>query len=380
MPRVLPHIVRHARKIDSHLASLLPVCRDLRHAQNELRWMREHAAQTSISSAGTLASRLRDYVKRRAKGEPLQYILGTEFFGDLEIECRPGVLIPRQETAASVTRLATLLRKAWRKHGAPEQLSVLDLCTGSGCIPLLLHHELSSTRLRDDDPDHQQALPELRIVGVDISSKALELARFNAKSYSTTSPSVSKSGTLLITSQDIRFLQANVLSTPITNSIATASPLHEALQNSSISAKFDILISNPPYISSMSFLRTTSASVRRYEPKLALVPRPSKGDEAIEHDGDAFYKHLLQHAEDVEAKIVLFEVADLDQAERVAGLTVARGLWEGVEIWRDDPTPAEDDQPQVITFDQQDVRIIGSGHGRSVFAWRGVGAHWLNAT
>nr|OQO24789.1 hypothetical protein B0A51_09414 [Rachicladosporium sp. CCFEE 5018] len=275
--------------------------------------------------------------------------------------------------------MSTLLRDGWRKHGAPEQLSVLDLCTGSGCIPLLLHHELSSKRFTVDGSDHQQAFPELQIVGVDISPKALELARLNAKKYFTISPGVPNSGTLPGISQDIRFLQADVLPTPTTTSSATIPMLHEALHQANYPTTFDILISNPPYISSTSFLRTTAASVRSYEPKLALVPRLTAGGKATESDGDIFYQYLLQHAETVGAKIVLFEVADLDQAKRVASLTFAQGIWECIAIWRDDPSPAED-QSQVVTFEQQDVRIVGSGHGRSVFAWRGVGTHWLNAT
>ncbi|KAK6420845.1 hypothetical protein LTR95_016888 [Oleoguttula sp. CCFEE 5521] len=378
MPRISPHILRHARKIDSHLASLLPVCRDLRHTQNELRWMREHAAQTSINSAGVSASRLREYVTRRARGEPLQYILGTEHFGDLEIDCRPGVLIPRQETAASVTRLATLLRDGWRKHGSPEQFSVLDLCTGSGCIPLLLHHELASKRTPSEDFDPPLSVPELRVLGVDVAPEALRLAKYNVRKYfNTRHPEYMEM--LPYGPHEISFIQADVLTKPTSSPVPTVPTLPEAMHKSKQPTSFDILISNPPYISSNSFLRTTAASVRRYEPKLALVPRPPAGNESTENDGDAFYQHLLQHAEDVQAKIVLFEVAGLNQAKRVASLTVAQGIWNTIEIWRDDPTP-KDDELQVITIDQHNVRIIGSGHGRSVFAWRGVGAHWLNTT
>jgi hypothetical protein len=98
MPRIPPTLLRHARRIDRLLPPLLPVCRDLQSSRNELRWLGEHAAEVVASQhAGTSTEKhlLRQYVNRRAKGEPLQYILGTEFFGDLEIKCRPGVLIPR---------------------------------------------------------------------------------------------------------------------------------------------------------------------------------------------------------------------------------------------------------------------------------------------
>lgn len=96
MPRIPPTLLRHARRIHRLLPPLLPVCRDLGSSQNELRWLSEHAVEVAskrgLSDEKLLLER---YVSRRAQGEPLQYILGTEFFGDLEIKCRPGVLIPR---------------------------------------------------------------------------------------------------------------------------------------------------------------------------------------------------------------------------------------------------------------------------------------------
>lgn len=96
MPRIPPQVVRQARAISKDLVSLLPVCRELWSAQNELRWLGEHAARVSRALSSRDEGRvLQNYVRRRAKGEPLQYILGTEYFGELEIECRPGVLIPR---------------------------------------------------------------------------------------------------------------------------------------------------------------------------------------------------------------------------------------------------------------------------------------------
>ena len=98
MPRIPPTLFRHARRIDRLLPPLLPVCRDLQSSRNELRWLGEHAAVVAASQhadTGNERHLLQQYVNRRAKGEPLQYILGTEFFGDLEIKCKPGVLIPR---------------------------------------------------------------------------------------------------------------------------------------------------------------------------------------------------------------------------------------------------------------------------------------------
>ena len=96
MPRIPPALLGKAGRLDPLLQSLLPVCRDLPSSQNELRWLRDHAAEVaSKQSLGDEKTILQQYVNRRAKGEPLQYILGSEYFGDLEIKCRPGVLIPR---------------------------------------------------------------------------------------------------------------------------------------------------------------------------------------------------------------------------------------------------------------------------------------------
>lgn len=100
MPRIPTALLRKAYTIDPLLPALLAPCRDLGSAQNELRWLREHVdkvararhARGDIIAKGAL---LRDLVTQRASGKPLQYILGTEYFGDLELRCAPGVLIPR---------------------------------------------------------------------------------------------------------------------------------------------------------------------------------------------------------------------------------------------------------------------------------------------
>jgi methylase of polypeptide subunit release factors len=99
MPRIHPSVFAKARSINKALLSLLPVCRDLSSAQNEFRWMKEHAVSVT-RQIGQAEHRdvFAGFLKRRASGEPLQYILGSEYFGDLEIKCRPGVLIPRCES------------------------------------------------------------------------------------------------------------------------------------------------------------------------------------------------------------------------------------------------------------------------------------------
>lgn len=96
----LPHrLLRTARSIDSLLPLLLQSCRNLPSARNELRWLREHLAATKNATKRLNPLQRNESLRRlcleRSRGKPLQYIIGDQPFGDLEILCRPGVLIPR---------------------------------------------------------------------------------------------------------------------------------------------------------------------------------------------------------------------------------------------------------------------------------------------
>ncbi|QSS62546.1 hypothetical protein I7I51_02283 [Histoplasma capsulatum] len=229
-------------------------------------------------------SRLREMVRRRARGVPLQYILGDQPFGDLEMLCRRGVLIPRPETESYTARVANLLLSELaptRRKGLAHRdeckcehlptLRIVDLCTGTGCIPLLLHSLLSPV------------FPKLQICGVDISTRALRLARENLKHNIAL-------GTLSERARDeVSFVKGDVLSgqselsglytssvTPASKTAAAAAAAAAAAEPE-INPVITILLSNPPYISPAQFANgTTARSVRRYEPKLALVP-PARG-------------------------------------------------------------------------------------------------------
>ncbi|KAF9732041.1 hypothetical protein PMIN04_011014 [Paraphaeosphaeria minitans] len=357
MPRISTSALRKAYAIDPLLPRLLSPCRDLRAAQNELRWLREHVgnvAEARRAQGDTISQSafLHDLVKQRASGKPLQYLVGTEFFGDLEIDCWPGVLIPRQDTATAVQRLARLVRKA---HNSPSELRVLDLCTGTGCIPLLFHHELYAAR----------ADVELRALGIDISEKALQLADHNLNRL--------RGDKTLADKGSLHFLQADVLANPFVE--ARGGPGHiavsTALRHAMLPHIWDILISNPPYISPSAYWKTTTRSVRVFEPKLALVPPPPTSNSGIAQ-GDSFYPPILGIANEVEAKIVLLEVADLDQALRVARAAQALHVFDGVEIWREQPDEPDSPSPEAAGF-----HVLGQGNARSVVCWRGTGAAWL---
>lgn len=340
----------------------MPECLVLEDAQNELRWLQEHAIRKSEEANHGRPPdpihwrpRLAQSCDLRARRVPLQYILGSEYFGDIGIVCRPGVLIPRPETAATTTFLASQLIR--NRNTLPSTVSVLDLCTGTGCIPLLLRHLLTCSTSSNDLP-----LPALHLLGVDISRAAVKLARENEQRLA------NLSGVLHPQGNTIRFERADILSKLDTS---TAIPSLHTLLNRLDTPNWDILISNPPYISRRSFLRTTARSVRRWEPRLALVPPQAKEDEtADDEQGDLFYPRLLQIAQEVDAKIVLMEVADMEQGLRVARMAAAAGIWSGVEIWRDGNLHASG-QPV------QSFLTRGEGDGRAVLCWRDGAKDWM---
>ena len=156
---------------------------------------------------------LKQWVKRRVKHEPLQYITGTcEFYGR-EFQISSKVLIPRQETE----RLVDIVIKKIKNINNP---TILDIGTGSGCIASTLALERSDTNL----------------FGIDISSDAIDIAEKNKSIFSL---------------KNVHFRNMDILS---------ELPLK----------KFDIIVSNPPYVSikEMTYLMQ---EVRDYEPKIALT-------------------------------------------------------------------------------------------------------------
>lgn len=256
----------------------------------------------------------------------------------------------------SVSHLVHLLRGA---QTLPRELRVLDLCTGTGCIPLLFDQEFRSS--------HKHG--HLRVVGVDVSDKSLSLARHNLK--------LVRRGRRNVEHDDISFLKADLLADSSNNVSSGPLSLEAALDHSSQPQLWDILISNPPYISPSEYWKTTTRSVRGFEPKLALVPPPISGCSDTQQ-GDMFYPRLLGIARNVQAKIVLLEVADLNQALRVAQCAQNLCIFDGIEIWREEPTcslKSTDEMPIEGGFP-----VLGHGNARSVFCWRGEGAYWLGKT
>jgi len=151
----------------------------------------------------------RELVSRRARREPLQYILGTQEFMGLDFMVNRAVLIPRHDTEV-------LVAEALKRASATA--SILDIGVGSGCIAVSL----------------AKSLPEGDVWGVEMSPEALDLARKNAENHGVTVTLVEGS-----------------LFDPVPGK------------------KFDLIVSNPPYIPTAD-LATLQPEVRDYEPKQAL--------------------------------------------------------------------------------------------------------------
>ncbi|KAF8325228.1 S-adenosyl-L-methionine-dependent methyltransferase [Cantharellus anzutake] len=131
------------------------------NAFEELRWMRQHLQRVSSDRCSSVTFPVLDsiphfrnsdvllgqMIQRRLRGEPLQYILGSQPFGSLELVVRPPTLVPRPETEFWALELSNVV-KNWtsrpRVGGSDGSIHILDICSGTGCIPLLLMSELSS--------------------------------------------------------------------------------------------------------------------------------------------------------------------------------------------------------------------------------------------
>jgi methylase of polypeptide subunit release factors len=236
----------------------------------------------------------------------------------------------------------------------PDELHVLDLCTGTGCIPLLFRYEFESVR----------ADVNLHTVGVDIAERSMSLAYYNMNKLH--KGRVGDKGST-------KFIKADVLATSSMSDSGGSPALETALNRNQMPKYWDVLISNPPYISPSAYWKTTTRSVRGFEPKLALVP-PSKAGLDDVQQGDMFYPRLLEIARDVKAKVVLLEVADLEQALRVARCARNLNVFDDIEVWRDSP----DLPPAVPTTEHEHgFSILGQGNARSVVCWCGPGALWL---
>lgn len=165
----------------------------------------------------------KELVQRRAAREPLAYILGEREFYSLRFEVSPAVLVPRPETEELVERGLEHLRRL--NLAEPK---ILDVATGTGCIPIAL----------------LKNLPGARALAFDLSEEALALAQRNAAA--------------LGVAERAAWLRHDLFQ-----------PWPESLRG-----PFDLITANPPYVAESEWA-TLEPEVREREPKLALVPGPT---------------------------------------------------------------------------------------------------------
>ena len=257
----------------------------------------------------------------------------------------------RPETECYTTRIANLLlagNKAGGQDISAQSLRIFDLCTGTGCISLLLYSLLFQT------------FRHISIHGVDISARAINLARKNLQL------NVAKGNLPSSAVDQVQFVQADVLCPGFVGSSAWKDdpPAHKV--------EYNILISNPPYISPSGFTKNTTRSVRNWEPRLALVPCTKEVMSTCKR-GDDFYPVLLAAATQARCRFVALEVADLEQAKRVASMVRESGKWKGVEIWRDWVDHRNPVESSVNVGNEGRVAVQGEGNGRVVVFWSGEG-------
>ena len=271
--------------------------------------------------------------------------------------------------------LASLLRSCLLPRAGTSALRVLDLCTGSGCIALLLYALL------------RPVFADLSVVGLDISTRAVRLARENAAHNHlhlplSAAPATTGTAPAPAGQQTVRFLRGDMFADSWLGHLTAAAVDGPAV---------DVLTCNPPYVSEEGFARDTARSVRNYEPRRAQVPEGGRrgatatggGGGATTAPEDVFYARLLDVAQRLGPRVVLCEVGGLEQARRVVAMALRhpfclRGGGAGVrvEIWADAPDGRREPGEAaavVVGGDEggREIPVMGSGHGRSVFIYRG---------
>ncbi len=183
--------------------------------------------------------KFRELVRRRGLGEPVAYLVGNKEFYSLRFDVDKRALIPRPETEQLVLEIVEYVKKranAFGKSGADElasadALRVCEVGVGSGCLSIAL----------------AKHVPTARILALDISEDALDVARANAARHSV--------------EDRVEFLRSDLF-----DALDAASP--------DFAPPYDVIVSNPPYVSQAEYA-ALAPSVREFEPALALVGGPT---------------------------------------------------------------------------------------------------------
>lgn len=211
------------------------------------------------------AEKYNELVNQRAGHIPLQHLVGTQEFMGLTFKVNENVLIPRQDTELLVENVVDYLEN--------DERTVLDMCTGSGCIAV------SIDRLSKGS----------KVTAVDISEKALEVAQENNR----------------LNNANVTFIQSDLFT--------------------NVTGKYDIIVSNPPYIRTDEIPKLME-EVRMHEPVMAL--------DGME-DGLYFYKKICSEASDYlnDNGKIFFEIG-YDQGDDVSEI-LRQNRFCNIEVLKD---------------------------------------------
>ena len=230
----------------------------------------EQLIQRTVEQSDEFCTKLENVLLRLTTGEPLQYITGFTYFDNLKLAVSPAVLIPRPETEELVEWVSETLDAGFNE-------TIIDWCTGSGCIALAL----------------KQRFPEALVIGYDWSQEALEVANQNSTDLKLTASFERK----------------------------------DALVATDSTEEVTVIISNPPYIpeNEQELIRS---NVRNFEPHIALfVPNES----AL-----LFYEAITQKAmQQLKSGGWLFFELHEDFAEQTKQMVENTGGFLEVEIRND---------------------------------------------
>jgi release factor glutamine methyltransferase len=210
--------------------------------------------------------------------KPIQYVLGEAEFYRMKFKVNENVLIPRPETEELVERVINDVKTnsdSHRNSHLTSHISILDVGTGSGCIPIAI----------------KKSITDATVYALDISDAALEIAEYNAVQNRV----------------EVNFFKADIL---------TSKPETLLLQNNG--EKFDIIISNPPYVLN-SEKNTLHKRVTGYEPHLALF--------VDDTDPILFYRKIASLAQQILKKRgkIYFE-CHTDFVQEVQQMLISQGF------------------------------------------------------
>ena len=257
-------------------------------------------------------------LEKRAGGTPLQYITNEQEFMGLDFYVDERVLVPRLDTEILAEEAVSYINDRFRArssdqnlHGQPDNISVLDLCCGSGAIGLSVKVISEDASQIGDDAvnklvtagDNQKKHVQLTLS--DISEDALCVARKNAEAL----------GVI----DNVKIIKSDMFE-------AIDEWVGEVNGEEISREDFDLIVSNPPYIRS-DVIETLDTEVRDHEPMLALDGGA---------DGLNIYRRIIEEAPDhLKAGGVLMMEIGADQTEDVAGLIEKTGQYVETQIKKD---------------------------------------------